>query len=109
MGIVIMGVSYSKEFLLMGRYVASVIFSGGAWGVSSSKEVLLAVSLLLGGPPSGQVCSSIIFRVGVVIMGVVLLFYSKEVLLVVGMSPLSYPLGVHGSVGAQEYDYDMSI
>jgi hypothetical protein len=38
-----MGVSYSKEVLLVGRYVTSIILSGNAviMGVSYSKEVLL--------------------------------------------------------------------
>jgi predicted MFS family arabinose efflux permease len=42
-GAVIMGVSYSKEVLLVGRYVNSIIFTVGGviMGVSYSKEVLL--------------------------------------------------------------------
>ncbi len=43
----IMGVSYSKEVLLVGRYAASIIFPVGIviMGVSYSKEVLLVVSM----------------------------------------------------------------
>ncbi len=77
-----MGVSYSKEVLLVGRYVTSIIFHAVKViiGVSYSKEVLLMDSLLQGGPPSGNNAASIIFHVGIVIMGGGGVSYSKEVL-----------------------------
>jgi predicted MFS family arabinose efflux permease len=55
-GAVIMGVSYSKEVLLVGRYVTSIIFSGNAViiGVSYSKEVLLVAGMCLHHLPYGH-------------------------------------------------------
>jgi hypothetical protein len=78
-GIVIMGVSYSKEVLLVGRYVTSIIFPvvKVIIGVRNSKEVLLVGSLLQRSPPCGRYAASIIFPMGIVIMGV---SYFKEVI-----------------------------
>ncbi len=64
-GAIIMGVSYSKEVLLVGRYVTSITFQVDKviMGVSNSKEVQLVGSLLQGGPTGGRHAASIIFPV----------------------------------------------